>query len=34
MELAEKNLLLVDLQEQLANSGNFLLLFASLLPLC
>jgi hypothetical protein len=29
-ELAEKNLLVVDLQEQLANSGNFLLPSTSL----
>jgi hypothetical protein len=33
-ELAEKNLLMADLQEHLANSGNFLLPFASLVPLC
>jgi hypothetical protein len=33
-ELVEKNLLVVDLQKQLANSGNFLLPFASLVPLC
>jgi hypothetical protein len=33
-ELAEKNLLMADLQEQLANSGNILLPFASLVPLC
>jgi hypothetical protein len=32
-ELAEKRLLVVDLQEQLANSGNFLLPFASLVLL-
>jgi hypothetical protein len=32
-ELAEKSLLVVDLQEQLANSGNFLLPFAILVPL-
>jgi hypothetical protein len=33
-ELAEKNLLIADLQEQLTNSGKFLLPFASLVPLC
>jgi hypothetical protein len=32
-ELAEKNFLVADLQGKLANSGNFLLLLASLLPL-
>jgi hypothetical protein len=32
-ELAEKSLLMADLQEQLSNSGNFLLPFASLVPL-
>jgi hypothetical protein len=32
-ELAEKSLLVVDPQEQLANSGIFLLPFASLVPL-
>jgi hypothetical protein len=32
-ELVEKSLLVADLQEQLAKSGNFLLLFASLVPL-
>jgi hypothetical protein len=32
-ELAEKSLLVADLQEQLANSGNFLLPFASLVLL-
>jgi hypothetical protein len=32
-ELAEKSLLMADLQEYLANSGNFLLLFTSLVPL-
>jgi hypothetical protein len=32
-ELAEKILLVADLQEQLAHSGNFLLPFASLVPL-
>jgi hypothetical protein len=32
-ELAEKKLLVADLQEQLANSGNFLLPFVSLVPL-
>jgi hypothetical protein len=32
-ELAEKSLFMEDLQEQLANSGNFLLPFASLVPL-
>jgi hypothetical protein len=31
-ELAEKNLLVADLQEKASNSGNFLLLFASLVP--
>jgi hypothetical protein len=33
-ELAKKNLLMADLQEQLANSSNFILPFASLVPLC
>jgi hypothetical protein len=33
-ELAKKNLLVADLQEQLANSGNFLLPLASLVSLC
>jgi hypothetical protein len=33
-ELVEKNLLMADLQKQLANSGNFLLPFASFVPLC
>jgi hypothetical protein len=33
-ELAEKKFLMADLEEQLANSGNFLLPFASLVPLC
>jgi hypothetical protein len=33
-ELAEKGLLMEDLQEQLMNSGNFLLPFTSLVPLC
>jgi hypothetical protein len=34
-ELAEKNLLVADLQEQLARSGNFLLPFvASIVPFC
>jgi hypothetical protein len=33
-EVAEKNLLVADLQEQLVNSGIFLLPFASLVPLC
>jgi hypothetical protein len=32
-ELAEKKLLVADLQEQLGHSGNFLLPFASLVPL-
>jgi hypothetical protein len=32
-ELAEKILLVADLQELLANSGNFLLPFANLVPL-
>jgi hypothetical protein len=32
-ELAEKSLLVTDLQEQLANSDNFLLPFTSLVPL-
>jgi hypothetical protein len=31
-ELAEKSLVVADLQEQLANSSNFLLPFASLVP--
>jgi hypothetical protein len=32
-ELAEKKNFVADLEEQLANSGNFLLPFASLVPL-
>jgi hypothetical protein len=32
-ELADKSLLVADLQKQLANSGNFLLPLASLVPL-
>jgi hypothetical protein len=32
-ELAEKSLFVADLQEQLPNSGNFVLPFASLVPL-
>jgi hypothetical protein len=32
-ELAEKSLLMADLQEQLANSDNFLFPFASFVPL-
>jgi hypothetical protein len=34
MELAKNNLLVEDLQEQLANSGKFLLPLAILVPLC
>jgi hypothetical protein len=33
-ELADKNLLMADLQKRFANSGNFLLPLSSLVPLC